>query len=208
MGKKSRRKKNNKSLPCYHGCITKKDFYSVEHHKVLEGWDNKKVVKNEFYKTHKRVMDDATFSCFVIARITEDYMKEKDDEVLHFRLLLLLDLRYLIIPTHEGKDVGPESENMRNYRKYRRDIHTTSKRGRIKCIAREIPCDCMEAKRIEAKSMEKVAICYCCEEDFLKGKMLRCTGCDRAQYCSKECYKKDWPRHKTSCRKTTVPLPS
>mmetsp|Transcript_3913 Transcript_3913/g.4546 ORF Transcript_3913/g.4546 Transcript_3913/m.4546 type:complete len:94 (+) Transcript_3913:3-284(+) len=43
-------------------------------------------------------------------------------------------------------------------------------------MAREIPCDCMEEKRIEAKSMVKVA------------------------NCSKECSEKNWPGHKKECR--------
>mmetsp|Transcript_44456 Transcript_44456/g.48116 ORF Transcript_44456/g.48116 Transcript_44456/m.48116 type:complete len:111 (+) Transcript_44456:2-334(+) len=51
--------------------------------------------------------------------------------------------------------MGPESNYMKSYHKYVRDIETA--RGRINCIAREISCDCMEEKRIEAKLMEKVA---------------------------------------------------
>jgi len=172
MGKKSKRKSNNnKPLPCYHGCLTKKNFQFGEHYKVLERWDdhvgkNGVVGGSEFYKTNKRVMDDPTFSCFVMAHVTDDFLKGKDDDTLRLRLWLLLLMRYLTIPEHEGKDAGLDSEYMKNYLKYSRDIAT--KRGRIKCMAREIPCDCMEEKRVEAQSMDKVAMCHGCYEDFPK----------------------------------------
>jgi hypothetical protein len=34
----------------------------------------------------------------------------------------------------------------------------------------------------------------------VSGKLLTCTGCRKATYCSKECQKKDWKYHKASCR--------
>jgi len=198
MGKKSKRKNSNKPPPCYHGCSTKKEFNSGEHYKILEAWDNNnKGDVMDFYETYKHVMDDPSFSCFIIAHVTEDYLKGKDNVILFHRLLLFLSIRYSIIPIHEGKDVGPETEYFRNLNKYGRDVHT--ERGRINCMAREIPCDCMEEKRIEAKSMVKSAVCYCCRNEFLKKRMLRCKGCDRAQYCSKECSIKHWPHHKEMC---------
>ncbi|KAI0364270.1 hypothetical protein BV20DRAFT_956586 [Pilatotrama ljubarskyi] len=33
-----------------------------------------------------------------------------------------------------------------------------------------------------------------------KPKLKACTGCRKARYCSQECQKKDWPRHKTQCK--------
>jgi len=143
-------------------------------------------------------MVDRTVGRFVIARITDDYLKGKNNDMVTRRLLLLLFIRYKLIPRQEGKDVdSPESEYYKNYYKYCRDVQT--ERGRINCMAREIPCDCMEEKRIAAKSMEKVAMCYCCFHEFLKEKMLRCKGCNHVQYCSTECSIKDWPAHKESC---------
>jgi len=196
MGKKSKRK-SNKSPPCYHG-ITKKEFNSGEHYKILEDYE-RGVDIDEFYETYKYVMVDPSFGRFVIAHIADDTLKGKDDDVIlrHRRLFLLLHIRYTAIPWHEGKDFGPETKYARNYNKYCRDIRT--ERGRINCIAREIPCGCLEEKRIEAKSMEKVALCYCCRKEFSKKFMHRCLGCDHHQYCSKECSIKAWPEHKEIC---------
>jgi len=120
------------------------------------------------------------FGRFVIAHIAEDYLKGTEQHSIRPLLFMLLHMRYDLIPRHEMKEVSPESNYIRNYRKYCREI--TTKRGIINCIAREIPCECVEEKRIEAKSMEKVAMCFCCQEEFLKEKMLRCKGCDHDQY--------------------------
>jgi len=198
MGKKSKHK-SNKPTSCYHGC-TKKEFNNCgEHLKVLEEL-TQTANETEFNEKYDRVLLDAKFGRFLIAHIADDYLTGKDDGILHHRLLLLLGIRYDGIPSHEGKDVGPESEYTRNYYKYCRDI--TTERGRINCIVREmdIPCDCMAEKRIEAKSMEKVALCWCCRKEFSKKKILRCIGCDYVQYCSKECSIKAWPEHKAMCR--------
>mmetsp|Transcript_61773 Transcript_61773/g.69183 ORF Transcript_61773/g.69183 Transcript_61773/m.69183 type:complete len:169 (-) Transcript_61773:265-771(-) len=168
MGKKSKRKSNNKPSPCYHGCITKKEFNSVEYYRILEDYERRIVLDmdmDEFYEKNDFLMVDPSFGRFVIARIAEDFLKGKDDDNLLHRLFLLLDIRYdEAIPTDEGKDVECKSKNTRKYNKYCRDI--TTERGRINYIAREIPCDCLEEKRIAAKSMEKVATCYCCRKVF------------------------------------------
>mmetsp|Transcript_11949 Transcript_11949/g.13518 ORF Transcript_11949/g.13518 Transcript_11949/m.13518 type:complete len:222 (+) Transcript_11949:50-715(+) len=213
MGKKSKRcKSNNKSSQCYHGC-TKKEFNNRgEHYKVVEDWSQIELIDDdetynedridEFYKTHKRVMDDPTFGRYAIAHITDDYLKGKDDTNLLHHLALFLDVRYFYIPRNEGKDVGLDSEITKNYNKYCRDVRT--ERGRIKFMAREIPCKCMEEKRIAAKLMEKTAVCFECRQEFPKELLLRCIGCDHVQYCSNECSIKHWPNHKEWCKQNSV----
>jgi len=205
MGKKSKSKSNKSPSCCYHGC-TKKEFNNCgEHFKILDSYDkvNNKDME-EFIEANERVLLNPTFGRFAIAHIADDYLKGKDDNVLFRHLLLLVSIRYYYIPLLEGKDIGPESEYDRNYKKYCRDI--TTERGRINCMAREmnIPCDCMEEKRIEAKLMDKVARCWCCQEEFPKEKILRCKGCAHVQYCSKKCSIKDWPKHKPFCGSTVI----
>mmetsp|Transcript_11416 Transcript_11416/g.11120 ORF Transcript_11416/g.11120 Transcript_11416/m.11120 type:complete len:214 (+) Transcript_11416:70-711(+) len=205
MGKKSKRcKSNNKSSQCYHGC-TKKEFNNRgEHYKVVEDWIRSDLVDDDETYNQDRIDDDPTFSCFVIAHITDDYLKDKNIDILHlhYRLLLLVEMRYFYIPKHEGKDVGPESKITTNFSKYIRDIET--ERGIINCMAREIPCKCMEEKRIAAKLMEKTAVCFECRQEFPKELLLRCIGCDHVQYCSNECSIKHWPNHKDWCKQKSV----
>ena len=203
---------NSDNNPCYHGC-TKQEFNNCgKFFKILESYDNEcdtPEKKYEFYKEYKHVLLDPSFGRFAIARVTDDYLKDKNHATRVWRLLLMINIRYCYIPMHEGKDIGPESENMKKIRKSVRD--TDTERSTIKLIAREIPCDCMEEKRIAAKSMEKNAVCFECRKEFSKEQMLRCLGCDYVQYCSIECQTKNWPAHKAYCGKPGVssatPLP-
>ena len=205
MGKKSK-SKSSKSTPCYHGCATKKDFNSGKHYTILESYDKQRLTKEgyeEFLKTNALYMVNPIFGCFVIAHVTDDYLKGKNHDLLFYRLLLVLDIKYQHIPWQEGQDVGHESEYTRSYNKHFRDIAT--ERGRIKVIAREIPCNCMDEKLKEAKLMEKNAMCFFCMEEFSKEKMLRCKGCNDAQYCSKECSKKDYVASATTQTPAAIP---
>ena len=34
-----------------------------------------------------------------------------------------------------------------------------------------------------------------------KNNLLKCSGCKVVKYCSRECQKKDWARHKKDCKK-------
>ena len=205
MGKKSK-SKSTKQPRCYHGCLTKKEFNSGAHYQLMEKHDelSNHEERVEFNKKYKCVLTDSVFGDFLIARITNDFLKGKDDDIIFHRLCLLVEIRYQYIPEHEGKDVGPESEYTKNFQKYSRDIMT--KRGRINVIARGIPCDCrcMDEKKKEAKLMEKTAGCFGCTKEFSKEKMLRCKGCEYYQYCSEECSKNDWPEHKDWCKLYSV----
>jgi len=97
MGKKSK-SKSNKPSPCYHGC-TKKEFNNCgEFYKIIESYDklsNTQEVRIEFREKNKRYMTNSIFGRFVIAHVTDDYLKGKDTALLVERLFLLLDIRYV-----------------------------------------------------------------------------------------------------------------
>lgn len=52
-----------------------------------------------------------------------------------------------------------------------------------------------------ANTGDKMA-CWTCKSTKTPtgAKLLSCKGCSKAMYCSKECQKKDWMNHKSSCR--------
>lgn len=61
----------------------------------------------------------------------------------------------------------------------------------------------MARERIEIPTLPLLAIrghlCFRCLQQ--SEKLLRCTGCQRAFYCSKECQAADWRvAHRTSCK--------
>lgn len=75
----------------------------------------------------------------------------------------------------------------------------------IKYLRKQIPCNCLDEKYEEVKSITKMG--YCCNpECALPGRtverktMLYCTLCGEANYCSPDCQKVHWPTHKDGCR--------
>jgi hypothetical protein len=60
--------------------------------------------------------------------------------------------------------------------------------------------ECFKKAKEESFEDEKLEMkkrCCACQE--IKEKMMRCSGCHMAMYCSKECQKKDWSIHKPFC---------
>ncbi len=81
----------------------------------------------------------------------------------------------------------------------RADDHTLAKFFR-----KRIPCHCLDEKYKEVKSVKKMGMCYNlnCSQPGRKAersKMLCCTRCGAANYCSIECQKNDWKKHKEIC---------
>ena len=83
----------------------------------------------EFIKANEHSVSSRTVGDFLMAHIVDRYLKGNDNDVLYFRPMLFFQIRYESIPYHEGKDVGPESETIRNYKKYTRDCHHHGKRS-------------------------------------------------------------------------------
>ena len=79
------------------------------------------------------------------------------------------------------------------------DEHTV-----VSFFKKRIPCKCLDEKLKEVKSIAKIGFCYnptCSLPDnkTARGKMLYCTRCRRANYCSRECQKAHWTMHKEDC---------
>ncbi len=72
-------------------------------------------------------------------------------------------------------------------------------------LRKRIPCSCLDEKYKEVKSITKTGTCcnpLCSLPDRFRverSKMLSCARCGDANYCSRECQKVDWQRHKEPC---------
>ena len=69
---------------------------------------------------------------------------------------------------------------------------------------KRVPCSCLDKKYKEVKSVKKMGVCCnktCSlpERKVERSKMFSCTQCGYANYCSVECQKADWKRHKQLC---------
>jgi len=158
---------------------------------------------NKFYDDHEYfTKQDADFCQFVFAYCTHFYQKYFHLSATYKRDLtsllgLGIQMRY-IDQVEKGVSTDPGSENFDKWFKYGRDIG--SERGIIKCLAREIPCNCMDSQKVKAQEMDKTNRCDGCHNHFLKTSLLYCTGCQSVQYCSKACQVDHWPVHRDLCK--------
>jgi len=80
------------------------------------------------------------------------------------------------------------------------DQHTN-----VKYIRQRIPCNCLDEKYKQVKSITKMGHCgneNCVSSDRVveRKKMLYCVNCRQINYCCRECQVADWPRHKPMCK--------
>ena len=73
-----------------------------------------------------------------------------------------------------------------------------NRRDVVKFVAKRMPCTCL--KKLNSATREKVpkvGICFGCSKKFPRSELYVCVGCMIAEYCSGECQRADWSRHKT-----------
>ncbi|KAK1737909.1 hypothetical protein QTG54_011203 [Skeletonema marinoi] len=77
----------------------------------------------------------------------------------------------------------------------------------VSFFRKRIKCTCLDKKHKEVKSIKKMGYCNnvkcplpCGKVE--RSKMLYCTRCRDAYYCSRDCQEADWRGHKKSCKKT------
>ena len=147
--------------------------------------DREKNVK--FCVDQEENLKDLNFIRYIFALCTSLYLKTKttNDEM---KVLLCLATVYKY------------SSDLEKKRRYNRALQLD--RGVINFLSRETKsfCDCMQAKKMEARGMAKTEVCNGCGIIFPRKGMLLCGGCKMANYCNEECQTKDWPRHRKNCR--------
>ena len=81
----------------------------------------------------------------------------------------------------------------------------------VRFFQKRIPCTCLDTKYEEVKSITKMSICHnpSCNlphRRAARSDMFYCAQCKQANYCSRECQKSDWKRHKCWCNAVTASL--
>ncbi len=80
----------------------------------------------------------------------------------------------------------------------------TDSRTLLSFFRKRIPCKCLDKKYEEFKSVIRTRFCIRCCRKGERNKILYCSGCNQACYCSHECQKADWKGHKEYCRAVAV----
>ena len=63
-----------------------------------------------------------------------------------------------------------------------------------------IPKDTKSLRKAMKKTNKSLRACYNCMKTERDVKLSSCSGCDSAAYCSRECQKAHWPKHKERCK--------
>ena len=213
---------------CYHGssvdhCIRGSGYFQlvksyVELRKKYAGTDDTVLhkAKVKFFgdTDNRKLLLDPNFVKYVFALAVYFYSelssKEKERYLwlsMRQRILTnpyvlekILDLgilvKYFVIP-----DANKEIIDYEKLYRYNREID--SERGIIRCLFRETHahCDCMQTKKLEAQTMDKLEQCQGCGTYDYHHKMKTCTGCYCVVYCHVQCAKEDWSRHQSVCNK-------
>ena len=142
----------------------------------------------QFQVDNKEYLKDLYFVQYIFALCTSWYLKTKTTND---------DMKVLL----SSATVYKHSSDPDKVRRYGRAITQGDDRGVINCLSRETKsfCGCMQAKKMETKSMAKTDLCNGCGILFPRKDMLICGGCKIAVYCNEDCQTKDWPKHKEYC---------
>ncbi len=88
---------------------------------------------------------------------------------------------------------------------YQADLHTL-----VKFFRHRIPCSCLDEKYEEVRDITKIGLCYNPQCNISTGgrversKTKYCSLCRCVAYCSRECQKAHWTKHKHKCAYVVV----
>ncbi|KAG7351362.1 MYND finger domain containing protein [Nitzschia inconspicua] len=87
----------------------------------------------------------------------------------------------------------------RKFEKLNRDASNDIKRTVVTFFGRRVPCGCLQAMLELEKQQPKQEKCSKCGIQFPSRSLMKCDRCEVALYCSKECQRDEWKRHRPLC---------
>ncbi len=91
------------------------------------------------------------------------------------------------------------------------EAHIADQNTLVKFFRRRIPCSCLDEKYEEVKKITEMGLCYnplcnCPGGRVEYSKTMYCDGCRCVTYCSRECQKADWSKHKSKCEECAAAI--
>lgn len=76
-----------------------------------------------------------------------------------------------------------------------------STRNLLRYFDKRTPCSCLDEPKKASKGVAKTGWCRVCKKrNLLAADMFTCSACGLVKYCSRECQRKDWEKHKEACK--------
>lgn len=82
-----------------------------------------------------------------------------------------------------------------------RDLTAGCERSLVQYFRQRIPCSCLDEKYAALQVQPKTGPCGHCRQVKERSALKVCSGCNREQYCSRDCQAAHWPEHKEKCKK-------
>jgi len=84
------------------------------------------------------------------------------------------------------------------------EMHYADQHTLVKFYQRRIPCSCLDEKYVEVKNITKIGLCYNPQCSIPNGqveysKTMYCDRCRCVTFCSRECQKAHWKKHRQDC---------
>eukprot|EP00984_Skeletonema_dohrnii_P008435 scaffold3105_cov135-Skeletonema_dohrnii-CCMP3373.AAC.3 len=130
---------------------------------------------------------------------THRILNGDDDAARVTAVRIIMFEEFLAVRVHKTK-AGVQQQKLLEM--FTSDDHTL-----VSFFRKRISCTCLDKKHNEVKSIKKMGLCNNdqCPLPGLKverSKMLYCTRCRDAYYCSRDCQEAAWRGHNKSCTKT------
>ena len=177
--------------------FTHEYFAGCESDSFYDGFDN---VYEATRRKYAEVWNDADKMQLVVSYFVSNGTKkilDGDSDRGYYDAMFVSFLEQWIAITIQKTQASCHLSQMAEV--FKSDMHTL-----VSFFRKRIPCKCLDKRYKEVKSITKMGLCHnrnCSLPDRMveRSKMLTCTRCRRANYCSRECQKAAWPLHKQSC---------
>ena len=150
----------------------------------------------KFYDDHEEYCADSKFVRYICAVCTSWYLITNTTNHEMSKLLGMARInQYHWDPEAEGDIVDKVKRHVRTL------MHQDD-RSVIKCLSRENKpfCNCMQAKKKEARGMDRKELCSGCGILFSRKGMLKCSGCKIVMFCNEDCQTIHWAKHRELCQ--------
>ena len=128
----------------------------------------------------------------------------RSSDVLFNKAALNLTHVITLIEGHVSDiDRYPDKKFMKNT-----DLWQGCERSLFQFYKSRIGCTCLDEKCAALTARKSTGLCAHCKIRKERSTLLLCSGCNRKQYCSKECQAAHWSNHKEDCRKHRMKLAS